>query len=242
MDVHKPKPVHSFREFLSEIAVVVVGIAIALAGEQFIEHLHNSRKASEAREGIRDEIAINLAVLGTRREIQRCVDQRIDEVAHLIDASADPGYVAPTWLGRPQNWEMLHARWQVVSQAGQAPLLAPDEQAGYGFIYAVLADVAADEDREQGDWARLRVLEGLARPSAEMRDTLRLALQDVRYANWDIKGLSELWESKATEMALAKRPAGRVQTSSGICFATDTPRAEALKRLSTDAHYPVEQP
>ena len=90
-------------------------------------------------------------------------------------------------------------------------MLASDEQAGYGFIYAIFADVAADEDREQSAWARLRALEGLARPSAEMRDTLRLALQDVRLANWDIKGLGKLLESKATAMALAKQPPTRVQ-------------------------------
>ena len=29
MHVHKPKPVNSFREFLSEIGVIVVGIVIA---------------------------------------------------------------------------------------------------------------------------------------------------------------------------------------------------------------------
>lgn len=37
VDIHKPKPVHSIREFLSEIGVIVVGIAIALTGEQLVE-------------------------------------------------------------------------------------------------------------------------------------------------------------------------------------------------------------
>jgi hypothetical protein len=40
MHIHKPKAVHSLREFLSEIGVIVVGIAIALGGEQVIEWLH----------------------------------------------------------------------------------------------------------------------------------------------------------------------------------------------------------
>ncbi len=31
MDIHKPKPVHSFREFLSEIAVVVCGILMPMS-------------------------------------------------------------------------------------------------------------------------------------------------------------------------------------------------------------------
>ncbi len=37
MDIHKPKPVHSWREFATEIGIVVIGIAIALGGEQIIE-------------------------------------------------------------------------------------------------------------------------------------------------------------------------------------------------------------
>ena len=33
MDIHKPKPVHNLREFLSEIGVIVCGIVIALGSE-----------------------------------------------------------------------------------------------------------------------------------------------------------------------------------------------------------------
>jgi hypothetical protein len=71
-------------------------------------------------------------------------------------------------------------------------LLAPEEQAAYGFVYALFADVAADQDREQIAWARLRTLEGLAHPSVTMRDELRLALQEARLTNWDIKNLNSL--------------------------------------------------
>lgn len=39
MDIHKPKPVHNLRQFLSEIAVIVIGVAIALAIQQRAERL-----------------------------------------------------------------------------------------------------------------------------------------------------------------------------------------------------------
>jgi hypothetical protein len=100
--------------------------------------------------------------------------------------------------------------------------------------------VAADEDREQIAWARLRASEGLPNLSATMRDELRLALQEARLTNWDIKNLNRLLQTKATEMSLAKRPVPRVQAETGICFPTNTSRSEALKRLSTSAGYPVE--
>jgi len=49
VDIHKPKPVHGWREFLSEIAVIVRGIALALIGEQIVEaiHWHHNVEASE---------------------------------------------------------------------------------------------------------------------------------------------------------------------------------------------------
>jgi hypothetical protein len=37
MDIHKPKPVHSWRELLTEVGVIVIGVSIALAGGQTME-------------------------------------------------------------------------------------------------------------------------------------------------------------------------------------------------------------
>ena len=33
MDIHKPKPVHNWRELLTEIGTIVIGVLIALAAE-----------------------------------------------------------------------------------------------------------------------------------------------------------------------------------------------------------------
>ena len=40
MDIHKPKPWHSFREFLKEYLIIVVGVLTALGAEQAVEWLH----------------------------------------------------------------------------------------------------------------------------------------------------------------------------------------------------------
>ncbi len=60
MDIHKPKPVHSWREFLSEILVVVTGIAIALAGEQVIEAIHWRHKVHATEAAIKTELGDDL--------------------------------------------------------------------------------------------------------------------------------------------------------------------------------------
>lgn len=57
MEIHKPKPVHSWRELDSEIGVVVIGIVIALSGEQFLERLEWRHKISRAEDQMRVEMA-----------------------------------------------------------------------------------------------------------------------------------------------------------------------------------------
>ena len=40
MDIHKPKPWHGRSEFLKEIGTIVIGVLIAIGGEQLVEMLH----------------------------------------------------------------------------------------------------------------------------------------------------------------------------------------------------------
>ncbi len=91
----------------------------------------------------------------------------------IVSWTVDRGERSVSGRALPPLSAKVAARHQ---RTGRPPLLAPEEQAAYGFVYALFADVAADEDREQIAWARLRALEGLPNLSGTMRDELRLAL------------------------------------------------------------------
>src|SRR5215475_11794644 len=60
MEIHKPRPAHSWREFLTELGTIVLGICIALAGEQTIEWLHWRSEVEEAKAVIASEVTYNL--------------------------------------------------------------------------------------------------------------------------------------------------------------------------------------
>ncbi|MBV9549476.1 MAG: hypothetical protein JO256_07365, partial [Alphaproteobacteria bacterium] len=66
MEIHKPKPIHNWRELLTEIGVVVIGVCIALAAEQTVEALHAHERAAVVRANIRTEIAYNLGQMEVR--------------------------------------------------------------------------------------------------------------------------------------------------------------------------------
>jgi hypothetical protein len=40
MEIHKPKPVHSLKELLNEVGVIVISIVLALGAEQIVEAIH----------------------------------------------------------------------------------------------------------------------------------------------------------------------------------------------------------
>ena len=85
MEIHKPKPVHSWRDFLSEVGVVVIGIVIALSGEQILEAIHWKHKVEAAEQDLRTELADSLSYALEQQEMSKCV--------------SDPVYVF-TWENR----------------------------------------------------------------------------------------------------------------------------------------------
>ena len=57
MDVHKPKPVRTWRELLGEIGIIVIGVLIALGAEQAIEAIHERSEAAQLRSALKAELA-----------------------------------------------------------------------------------------------------------------------------------------------------------------------------------------
>jgi hypothetical protein len=57
MHIHKPKAFHRVHEFLSEIAVIVIGVLIALGAEQVVENFQWRDKISHAQHELGNEIA-----------------------------------------------------------------------------------------------------------------------------------------------------------------------------------------
>ncbi|MDE2355663.1 MAG: hypothetical protein KGL69_02805 [Alphaproteobacteria bacterium] len=90
MDIHKPKPVHSLREFLSEILVVVTGIAIALGGEQIIEALHWRHEVHVTEAAIASELGDDLRWALLVRQYAPCTKAYVDTLEAAIIAQDTP--------------------------------------------------------------------------------------------------------------------------------------------------------
>ena len=132
MDIHKPKPIHGWREFLKEVGIIVLGVLIALGAEQAVARLHELRLADETRATARAELSAGLRNFINRRAIQACIDRRLDAVSGLLLAADKPGYVAPHWIGRPQEWGLVTSGWDAAAQGGRVALLDRQGTGGAG--------------------------------------------------------------------------------------------------------------
>ena len=229
MEIHKPKPVHSWRELATEIGVIVIGVAIALAGEQTVEALHNRDRAVATRDAIRAEIAGYLGTTEQRRATEPCVTTRLDEIGGLIAAeAAGKPLPAALWIGRPANYPVRDSQYRSATQSGSFNLLGDREQADYAAVYASFATYWQAATDELKAWADLRTLEQHPPPSPVLDWQLRSALQQARNSRWLVESNRQLALNAAKEAGI--QPAKlRLYKPQSVCIPLNTARDVALK-------------
>jgi hypothetical protein len=227
MDIHKPKPMHNWREFLKEVGIIVLGVCIALSAEQVVERIHEGKVSREAVAMARGELRSNLQHFLRRRATQTCIDRRLDGVAGFLAASDQPGYMPPIWIGRPMVEILNTAGWDAASQSGRAALLSEKQQADFGRLYGQLRELSQLQRDEQKAWAEIRQLENQPHVDAQMRSSVRSALQQARLLNWNIRVDLEQSEAGAEKLDIMDRNF-RPKGSPVMCLPTDTSRAAAI--------------
>ena len=229
----KLKPPNGWAAVTWELAIVTLGVLIALGAEQLVQNAHQRREADEANLAIRGELEQNMAKLRSRWEMRQCVEKRLDELQTLINsAGAGAAIETPNWVGRPPFWTMQAARWQASSQAGRAAKLPAGDLALYGSMYSYMANVSAAMVEEQDDWARLRSLETLGRLTPEMAFQLAQTVHQARYINWRMGVWTTQLQTLSDRLGL-RAVANDIPTSRSACVPIDTPRGKAVTQTNS---------
>lgn len=174
MDVHKPKPVHSWRDFLVEIGIIVIGVTIALAGEQIVETIHWRNVVSAQRDILKSVVEANLGSVKARAVQQACVDARLAELKTVFErhAAGQPLQMKGP-VGRPQNNSVGNEIWDLAVRSEALNHMPLEERAVFAGAFSNYANLLAlrdDADRswidlaaldtpellEEGDWVLLR--------------------------------------------------------------------------------------
>jgi hypothetical protein len=181
MHIHLPKPLHGWREFLSEVGIIVLGILIALGGEQVVENYHWRERARDADGTIQAELYSNAVQMAERRAVQPCLRQRIAALGAQLERNDDrwrgmaphsatksaarqarvaANESAPVLRGvyGAPNRAWVHDRWDAAKSDGVTAHLPRDRVQSYEFAYDSTILMDRLEEIEQENASKLAYL------------------------------------------------------------------------------------
>jgi hypothetical protein len=177
MHFHLPKPLHGWREFAGEVGIIVVGILIALGGEQVVEAAHWRQQVQLEREALRSEVVGNLNVVKVRMLLEPCVRVRLGELSRILD-DAGRG-VQPklaTKVGFPLPAGASKGAWNIAVTGDALSHMPIQEQLDFSDAFANYDNWDELGRSEFDAWTRLGVLDQKSRLSGTDLTALRQAL------------------------------------------------------------------
>jgi hypothetical protein len=111
MHFHLPKPLHGWREFVGEVAIIVLGVLIALGAEQVVEWFHWHESVAAVPSAMHQELSNDRARWEAMIQAQPCALQRLKELALWsrsapLQAYLDKFYAPTVWYSRTSAWQM----------------------------------------------------------------------------------------------------------------------------------------
>jgi hypothetical protein len=226
-----PKPLNDWREFVGEVAIIVIGVLIALSAEELVSRVHERGLGTETRASLQDEISQNLGRLANRQSKAGCLHRRLSEVGALLSTARAGEPIAEVhWIGRPPISAVQNARWQAALNGGRVALLRNEEQSDFADMYTSLERFQEAEQLEQQAWAKLRGIAGLMELAPARDAALSDALQEARYYAWWLGLMAE--EAQAVGEQLGVRASGVAPTRSSLCIPMNTSVENALKLVN----------
>ena len=182
MEIHKPKPVRAWRDFLSEMSVIVLGILIALTGELLIETLHWRYQVKETEDRLTQELFANVAEATVRLRTASCVEKRLDEVEAIIDDAEKSGKLPAVGnLNRPIFYLWGHGNWDSAVASQTTTHFPAATLANFAVAYQFITRLGELNQKELEAWTELWMVVGPGRPfdASAARDA-RVALSHAR--------------------------------------------------------------
>ena len=167
MHFHLPKPLHGWREFVGEVAIIVLGVLIALGAEQAVQSFEWREKVQAAQSDMDNELTAGDGPQAyVRLAIHDCVATRLDSLRASIergDRTASRKHIDQVWLPS-RTWDSL-AR-EAATAADIAAHMEHQRMLQYRIAYEMVPDMQRLSEKELADLGHLRALPASGGPLA----------------------------------------------------------------------------
>jgi hypothetical protein len=183
MDVHRPKPVHRLREFVGEIGIIVIGVLIALGGEQTVDALRWRADVAKARESLDRQAAEHLFAASERLGTEGCETRQLARMAAILRRTGSTPRIWGWMTGYLRPWST--STWDAATASGAVEHMRADVREAYAEHFGLVVTMRALNQQEFVLASDLRSLGAPTVLSETARD--RLASDVAR-----LKGLNHM--------------------------------------------------
>lgn len=156
MEIHLPHPIRNVTDFLVHLALIILGILIALGLEQLVEHHHRAQVAAQAVAGFRRELRDNRDAVEKEIKSLKAVREQIKELTAALSQlpAADK---ARHFIQYPDvRFEQIStASWDTAIATQVLNDIAPEEARRYSAAYGVFRIFMEEERTGLGLWQQL---------------------------------------------------------------------------------------
>lgn len=185
--IHRPKPLHGWRDILTEIGVIAIGIAIALGGEQLLEALHWGHMVEVGETALKPAYAREVDNAALRRAESACIEGRLVFLAQALQQASDNGRLPPIGvIDHPPYSIWTLGAWDAIVASQTVSHLPREKMIAYTAIAQQTAFLSTLSDQEEDLWATLDSMSGPGRrlsdaEAAQLRTTLARAANADRH-------------------------------------------------------------
>src|SRR6185312_14580209 len=178
MDNHKAKPWHGGREFLQEIGTIVIGVLLALAGEQAVQALHGKQQANAGEAVLKDAFVREVDNAALREAQDACVTERLAALSSIVQRGSETGRLPPIGvIGHPSFTPWTVGAWEALVADQTVSHLPRDKAIAYTAIVQQTRYLSGLSDREEDQWSLLDSMVGSGRRLSDVEaEQLRITL------------------------------------------------------------------
>jgi hypothetical protein len=176
--------------FLADVAVVVIGVLLALIAQEFARSFQWQTDVAAQREALRAMAQDNLKVIAFRRFQEPCVERRLAEIEttfRLHHENQPIRFQGP--IGLPYKWGSDRSAWNVALSDSSLSHMPLAERRRFGNAVDVYDNVAALMNQEYAVWLRLQPLDHPELLETEDWALLRQAFGEARALDARINGV-----------------------------------------------------
>jgi hypothetical protein len=177
---HLPKPPGSWREFLIEVAVIVLGVGVALGAEELVSDYHANKEVAVVQQSLDEELDDSLFASLERIKYVDCQMRALGR----LEAMARESGGQPVG-GVPASPIRLwgSAAWEAAVASGIIEEMPHDERQAYAQLFSVVRTMKDWNTRERELWAIIRAYERRAPATDDSRYRFAEAVSQLRSLN-----------------------------------------------------------